>query len=388
MSYLVIDDLSVVFRQFQLRGISLALEQGQTMVLLGPSGSGKSVLLETIAGFHAPSAGRIWLAGQEMTRLPPEARGVGFMFQDYALFPHLTVQQNVAFGLRGGRGGDSPAEARVEEVLDLVGARHLAGRRTSKLSGGEKQRVALARAMAIHPRLFLFDEPLSALDAMMRDNLREEMRRQLRSLGATSVYVTHDRQEALMLADVLAIIQNGVIRQAGAAAELFAHPADAWVAQFLGLQVLRPQSLEPVAPGRVRMRVGNGFLEAAVNGRPIPPAAHLAFRPEDVHLEGLNGHASASCIDSYPPASGNGAYGIPAVVDAVVPLGPLSRIDLNGGSAHGSGFHDAARFQALLLRPEFQRLGLKPGDRVLATLHPNDLVLVPEGPSPADASER
>lgn len=359
MSYLVIDDLSVVFRQFQLRGISLELEQGQTLVLLGPSGSGKSVLLETIAGFHTPSTGRIRLNGQDITSLPPEERGLGFMFQDYALFPHLTVEQNIAFGLRG----SNRAAQRAQEVMELVGARHLAARRPAKLSGGEKQRVALARAMAIQPRLFLFDEPLSALDALMRDNLREEMRLQLRSLGATSLYVTHDRQEALMLADVIAIIQNGVIRQIGSSEELFAHPADAWVAEFLGLQVLCPRHLEPGTPGRMKMRIGDGILEVAVNGCATPETARLVFRPEDVRLEGLNGRR--------PMAE----EGIPAVVAAVVPLGPLFRIDLNGG----------VHFQALLPRTELHRLSLKAGDRVIARVDPDDLVLVPEGRDNAKA---
>lgn len=357
MSYFAIHDLSVVFRQFQLRGVSLALEQGQTLVLLGPSGSGKSVLLEAIAGFHAPSAGHIELVGRDITRLPPEERGLGFMFQDYALFPHLTVEQNIAFGLRGTRDG----KRRVNEVLELLGAGHLVGRRPTTLSGGEKQRVALARALATNPQLFLFDEPLSALDAMMRENLREELRLQLRSLRATSLYVTHDRLEAFVLADLIAIIQDGVIRQIGEPGELFGRPADAWVAEFLGLQVLRPQGLDPSNSGRVRIRVGDGSLEVVVNGLAISGSTHVAFRPEDVHLEWLNGRNSI--VEG----------GIPAVVEGVVPLGPLFRIDLNI-SAHLIGAH----FKALLSRQELQRLGLKTGDQVLATVSPNNLTLVPE----------
>jgi ABC-type Fe3+/spermidine/putrescine transport system ATPase subunit len=411
MSYFAIHDLSVALRQFRLRGVGLAVEQGQTLVLLGPSGSGKSVLLETIAGFHSPARGRIELAGREITHLPPEARGLGFMFQDYALFPHLTVEQNIAFGLGGGRwesrrngngnsragngagdggshGASHDAARRVEEVLSLVGASHLAGRRPAGLSGGEKQRVALARAMAIRPRLFLFDEPLSALDAVMRDQLRDEMRRQLRSLGATSLYVTHDRQEALMLADTIAIVENGAIRQCGPAAELFAHPADAWVAEFLGMQVLCPLPDGRItgSDGRVRMRVGDGVLEVAVNGSPLPEVPRLVFRPEDVRLEGLSGEelGAAGSHGGSDNAGKDGRLspsGLRCAVEAVVPMGPLYRIDL-----HSAAGGCDARFHALLLRAELQRIGVRSGDRVFATVRPEDLVVVPEGPTIAVTS--
>ncbi len=350
-------DLSVTFAQFRLRGISLSAEQGQTLVLLGPSGAGKSVLLETVAGFHAPDAGRIELGGRDVTRLPPEERGLGFMFQDYALFPHLTVEENVAFGLR--RRGPG-ADRRVREVLDLVDARHLMGRRPETLSGGEKQRVALARALAIEPRLFLFDEPLSALDAAMREQLREDLRRLLRSLKASSLYVTHDRLEAQVLADVVAVIRDGVIQQAGDVQEVFDHPANAWVARFLGMQVLRPDRVQPNGAGRARVHVGGGAWDAAVNGAitagSLEPA-RLAFRPEDVRLEGPDGRT--------PPIDG----AVPATVEAVVPLGSLFRVDLAGGPT----------FSAMLSRREYQRLRPAAGDRVLAHIEPADLILVPEG---------
>jgi ABC-type sugar transport system ATPase subunit len=228
--------------------------------------------------------------------------------------------------------------------------------------------------MAIRPRLFLFDEPLSALDAVMREMLREEMRLQLRSVAATSLYVTHDRQEAMMLADTIAIIENGAIRQSGPAAELFAHPADAWVAEFLGLQVLcpHPPASGPEASGNglLKLRVGGGALEVASHGTPIPASARLAFRPEDVHLEGLHG------------AGLNGAVGIPAAVEAVVATGPLYRIDLSSSAGNNGTPKHGARFHALVLRTELRRLGLRAGDRVLATLRPDDVILVPERRKP------
>lgn len=353
MSYFQIDDLSIRLPQFHLQSVSLALEQGQTLALLGPSGSGKSVLLETIAGFYAPAKGRLILAGREITPLPPEERGLGFMFQDYALFPHLTVGQNVAFGLpRSGA-----AKQRISEVLELVGASHLRDRRPAKLSGGEKQRVALARALAIEPQLFLFDEPLSALDARMREELRDDLRRLLHSLGATSIYVTHDRTEAMVLADIVAIIHHGVVRQVGEPQEVFAHPADAWVAAFLGLQVLCPDQLQSSDHNRMLARIREGSLEVSVKGPVSPDNARLVFRPEDVHLERCNGQFT-------------GVAGVlPARVEAVVPLGFFFRVELNAG----------VPFIALLSRQECQRLALKAGDQVVASLAPDHLLLVPKG---------
>ena len=352
MSYLAVRDLSVTFRQFRLREISLSVEQGQTLVLLGPSGAGKSVLLEAVAGFHALASGRIELAGHDITSVPPEQRGLGFMFQDYALFPHLTVEQNVAFGLRDRR----TAPRRVDEVLDLVGGGHLRGRRPATLSGGEKQRVALARALAVEPWLFLFDEPLSALDAVTREELREELRRLLRAVGATSLYVTHDRSEALVLADRVAIVEGGQVRQVGEPEAVFDHPADAWVAAFLGMQVLRPGPTRRVGSGRVLVQLGEGTLEASANGAVELDRAMLAFRPEDVRLERAAGQ----------PRQVEGA--VPAVVESIVPLGPLFRIDLVGGPA----------FSALLSRQEHRALGLRVSDRVLVRVDPGDLILLPE----------
>ena len=353
MSYLSVQGLSVSFRQFHLDRVNLALESGQTLVLLGPSGAGKSVLLETIAGFHRADAGRILLDGMDVTELPPERRGLGFMFQDYALFPHMTVEENVAFGVRDKRS----LSRRVMETLELVGARHLLGRRPGTLSGGEKQRVALARALAIEPRLFLFDEPLSALDALTRDQLREELRRLLRSLKATSLYVTHDRTEALMLADLVAIVEGGRIRQVGAPQEVFAHPVDAWVARFLGMQLLQPEKLQPIGQGRVVVRWGGGWLEATGADGIDSGRTWLALRPEDIRLERRDG------LD--PVSRG----GLPAVVESVVPLGPLFRVELIGSGP----------ITALLTRREQERLTLTPGDPVLANAEPQDLLLVPEG---------
>jgi ABC-type Fe3+/spermidine/putrescine transport system ATPase subunit len=341
-------------RGFSLRDVSFSIEQGQTLVLLGPSGAGKSVLLETLAGFHRARAGQIWLCGRDITFLPPEERGMGLMFQDYALFPHLTVEANVAFGLRRSAG----RERRVDEALGLVGARHLVGRRPATLSGGEKQRVALARALAVEPRLFLFDEPLSALDATTREGLREELRGLLRSLNATSIYVTHDHVEALALGDAIAVIRDGAIQQLGPPHQVFARPADAWVAAFVGMQVICPEALLPGGPGRALVRLGDGTLEATCGAGADLATAWLAFRPEDLRIERL---AAADRPDH---------GGARATVEAILPVGPLQRLDLCAG----------ARFSALLGRRECRLLGLSPGDRVAVSADPDDLLLVPPAP--------
>jgi ABC-type sugar transport system ATPase subunit len=196
--------------------------------------------------------------------------------------------------------------------------------------GGEKKRVALARALAIEPKMFLFDEPLSALDAAMREELRVELRHLLRTLKAASLYVTHDHIEALVLADVLAVIRNGAIRQVGAPLHLFAHPVDSWVARFLGMQVLRPDRFQYTGPGRVRTRVGDATLEATVREDLVPSSARLVFRPENVHLERLSSQVV--------PAEG----ALSSMVEAVLPSGPPFPIDL-------SAF---ASFSALLSRQE------------------------------------
>lgn len=351
MSYFSLHDLSVTLGNFSLNRISLSLESGQTLVILGPSGSGKSVLLETIAGFNTSATGRIELNGEDISPLPPEKRSLGYVFQNYALFPHLTVEQNIAFGLKK----RSDNTHRTREMLDFLEIRHLARRRPDTLSGGEKQRVALARALATNPLMFLFDEPLSAVDAAARDSLRDELHNFLGELHTTSLYVTHDRTEALMLADYLAIINNGEIRQIGKANEVFASPVDAWVARFLGMQVLPPDWVDFVDAGHARVGIGGATLLARArnsNGHHWK----IVFQPEDVRITRRNDHRRES------------SDAIPLTVDKVLPLGPLIRIDLNG----------PVSMTALLFRRYFSELNLSQGDTVTASINAADLQLVPD----------
>ncbi len=214
--------------------ITIELAGGSFVTLLGPSGCGKTTTLRMIAGFETPTTGRIMVDDKDIARLTPDKRGMGMVFQSYALFPHLTVHDNVAFGvqLQGKKGKE--LEQAVENSLDLVNLHGLGQRKISELSGGQQQRVALARAMAIEPRVLLFDEPLSNLDAKLRVSLRSEIRRIQQALGTTSVYVTHDQAEAMALSDVVVVMNAGKIEQAGPPDEVYRRPASRFVADFIG----------------------------------------------------------------------------------------------------------------------------------------------------------
>jgi len=226
-----------------LRGVNLDIPQGTTVALLGPSGCGKSTLLRVLAGLEAPDQGTIRLGEEDLTRIPPERRGVGMVFQDFALFPHLSVAQNVAFGLVEQGWSRSDRDARVGELLSLMSLEGLADRRPHALSGGQQQRVALARALAPRPSLLLLDEPLSNLDRNLRDELTVELSTLLSDLSLRALHVTHDQREAFALADQVAIMREGRILQVAPAERLHAAPHDAWVASFLGLREIVPESV-------------------------------------------------------------------------------------------------------------------------------------------------
>ena len=230
-------------------GVTLELREAETLALLGPSGCGKSTLLRLVAGLEAPDEGTVKLDDRDLTPLPPRRRGVGMVFQDYALFPHLDVGDNVAFGLVELGWDRKRRQARVEELLELVGLDGLGHRRIDALSGGQQQRVALARALAPQPRVLLLDEPLSNLDQTLRDDLKRELTRLLRELDVRSVYVTHDQAEAFTVGERVAVMRRGRIVQVGAARDVLDRPATAWVAGFLGYRnVLSRAELEAI-PG-------------------------------------------------------------------------------------------------------------------------------------------
>jgi ABC-type Fe3+/spermidine/putrescine transport system ATPase subunit len=231
-----VEEVSVVFgSKTALDHVSLELAEAEILALLGPSGSGKSTLLRAIAGLEELTSGRITFDGRDLASVPAHSRGFGLMFQTYALFPHLTVAGNVAFGLRMSGLEPSAIMHRVDEVLEWVGLRELAGRRIERLSGGEMQRVALARTLAPNPRLVMLDEPVGALDRRLRERLVEEMADSLREQKLGVIYVTHDHDEARVMADRVALMNDGHIVQTGIYQEIVEHPVNAWVADFVGV---------------------------------------------------------------------------------------------------------------------------------------------------------
>ena len=267
--------------------VSLEVGEGESFFLLGPSGCGKTTLLRCVAGFCEPDAGDILFDDKSVTHLPPHRRNTGMVFQNYALWPHLTVEQNVAFGLTV-PGRRVPAEARgrrVREMLQAVRMEECAARKPNQLSGGQQQRVALARALAIGPGCLLLDEPLSNLDAKLRHEMRREIKRLVRDMGITSIYVTHDQKEALSMADRCAVLRAGRIEQVGSPRELYERPANRFVADFLGASNLIPGTLETGSAGEARVRTSGGDWHgrAAPAGLQSGAAAAISIRPEAIH---------------------------------------------------------------------------------------------------------
>ena len=258
-----------------LSDINISIDSGSFYTLLGPSGCGKTTLLRTIEGFHAQTAGQIKVDGQSIENLPAYRRDVGMVFQDYAIFPHLSVRDNVAFGLKQRKVPAPEIAARVDRVLDVVQLGRFADRMPHELSGGQQQRVGLARAIVIEPKVLLMDEPLSNLDAQLRVDLRAELRRIQRELGITTIYVTHDQEEALSMSDTVCVMYGGVIQQATDPLELYSRPANRFVATFVGANNFL--STDQIGGG-VKLRSGGANLSDLLAARPT--AITCAIRPE------------------------------------------------------------------------------------------------------------
>jgi putative spermidine/putrescine transport system ATP-binding protein len=280
-------DIARVGRRFGgttvLDDLSLAVAQGEFVSLLGPSGCGKTTLLRIVAGLLAADTGRVSLAGRELGRLPPHRRNVGVVFQSYALFPHLSVAGNIAFGLRARRMANAEVAAQVSRSLDMIRLSHLADRPVAQLSGGQQQRVALARALAVNPALILLDEPLSALDRKLREAMQVELRRLLRSLGMTAVFVTHDQEEALALSDRIAVMNAGRIEQLGTPRDIYARPATPFVLDFVGLSTALSGTVVRCDGGECEVQTAAGAVRAPGDFMPGAPVT-VAMRPESLML--------------------------------------------------------------------------------------------------------
>ncbi len=263
--------------------VDLEVRQGEFVSLLGPSGCGKTTTLRMVAGFIEPSQGRVLIAGRDVTRVPPHARDTGMVFQSYALFPHMSVGGNVGFGLEMRRVGRAERETRVRDALRLVQLDHLADRLPRELSGGQQQRVALARALVVNPAVFLLDEPLSNLDAKLRAEVRLEIRELQQRLGLTTLFVTHDQDEALAMSDRLVVLAGGRVQQVGTAEALYERPANAFVAGFVG----RCNVLEGVAEAPGFFRLAGGALIPCGRDETEAPAGAprlVALRPERIAI--------------------------------------------------------------------------------------------------------
>ncbi|MEU5974513.1 ABC transporter ATP-binding protein [Streptomyces sp. NPDC047315] len=270
-------------RHAALKDLHLDIRGGEFIALLGPSGCGKSTALNCLAGLLPLTAGAIRLDGERIDHVAPERRGFGMVFQNYALFPHLTVAGNVAFGLKMARTPKAEIARRTAEALELVQLTAHARKRPGQLSGGQQQRVAIARAIVLEPRLVLMDEPLSNLDAALRLEMRTEIRRLHQSLGLTTVYVTHDQEEALSLADRLVVLRDGLVQQTGPPEEVYGRPANRYVASFMGYRTMLDVTVTAVDGDRVALRVAGADLTGVNRGDLATGAPGIAaLRPEDL----------------------------------------------------------------------------------------------------------
>ncbi len=294
-AYLRVANLTKNFGPFTaLKDVSLDVALGEFVCFLGPSGCGKTTLLRIIAGLETQTTGRIEQAGRDISNLPPSQRDFGIVFQSYALFPNLTVEQNIAYGLQSVERDKAKIRARTAELLNLVGLPEQGPKYPAQLSGGQQQRIALARALAISPGLLLLDEPLSALDAKVRGYLRHEIKRLQRRLGVTTIMVTHDQEEALSMADRVVVMNDGVIEQIGTPTDIYREPASLFVADFIGSM----NKLRVTVADQTHVKIGTATLACRSHGLAKKAEAVLALRPEDViPLESAD---AAKAVNAYP----------------------------------------------------------------------------------------
>ena len=321
-----------------LHEVSLDVRTGELVAVIGPSGSGKSTLLKLVSGLETGHTGRIALDGEDMSRTPVHQRHIGMVFQSYALFPHLSVLDNVAYGLKLRKVATAERHRRAQELLDIVGLGEYAGRAVAQLSGGQQQRVALARALAIDPRALLLDEPLSALDASVRGHLRDQIRAIQQRFNATTLLVTHDQEEALAMADRVAMLKDGRLLQIATPRDIYENPASRAVAEFVGLSTILPAKV--AAPGRLDM----GFAElfADTGRRAFGTEVHVLVRPEHIRPD-----PAADAVNRLAGRAGAQRY-----------LGALTRYDFEVPGAAKPFLAESAKpaGEAIAIAPEHLRL--------------------------------
>jgi spermidine/putrescine transport system ATP-binding protein len=346
-------------------GINLQMPAGEFFSMLGPSGCGKTTTLRMIAGFEQPTSGRILLDGDDMAFTPPHKRNVNMVFQNYALFPHLNVFDNIAFGLRRHKWPKAKIRQRVAEALELVQLTGMEKRKPSQMSGGQQQRVALARALVLQPAVLLLDEPLGALDAKLRKALQIELKELQQQVGITFVYVTHDQEEALTMSDRIAVMSNGRVEQVGPPQALYEEPTTTFVADFLGVSNLMTVTARGESNGRCKVALGEFELYASNGDVSTTGETRMVIRPERVRLEE---HRSS------------GENRIPGMVERVVYLGNANQIIV--GLAHGE------RIQALVQNTG-DELAYRQGDPVKAYMPAEALrVLTDTGTAPLEDDAR
>ena len=351
MSYLELTNLQKSFGSNRVvKNFSLGIGKGEFISLLGPSGCGKTTVLRMVAGFETPTAGTIRIDGLDVTGLRTSQRNIGMVFQAYALFPNLTVAGNVGFGLRV-QGMPAPqAAARVTEMLKLIGLQELGGRYPYQLSGGQQQRVALARALAPHPRVLLLDEPLSALDAKIRVSLRAEIRDIQRKLGITTIFVTHDQEEALSISDRVVVMNGGIAEQCGTPFEVYNRPSTRFVANFVGTLNILEAVVEDPAAGLLNLGGAQVLLGRRLSGARRGDKLALGLRPEAIHLG--------------PPQAGHVA--IATRIEEVHFMGSVIRLRTSTGST-------------LLSLDTFNRIDVPPptaGTQAQVSFSPRDAIIL------------
>ena len=338
---------------YAVNDVSLTIESGELFFLLGPSGCGKSTLLRVIAGFYSPDAGHLMFDDMDMVNVPPHQRNTGMVFQNYALWPHMTVSENIEYGLQLRKLEKPIRNERIDTVLEMVEMSEFRDRPVNTLSGGQQQRIALARAMVIEPSVLLLDEPLSNLDAALRQNLRDEIKEIHRRTKITTIYVTHDQVEAISMADRMAIMKDGVFIQVGTPREIYQHPADPFVASFVGETNFISGNIKEISNGKASIETEVGILHTESIHHDFTPGQEVScsIRPETIHF---NGNTALNQVT--------------ATVGAITYLGRTEEYELR--------INDILKLKAIIHNPSADTV--KEGESVSISMSPESVVPLPK----------